>query len=211
MNMAVHLDKRRLKSVQTAAKCSACRFVYNLALEQRRDFYRPGRKIDFASQCRELTLLRTETDWLKAAPAQALQQALRDLDQAYRYFWRGQAKASTPRKKGINDSFRFPDPVALTVERTGKSSGRIKLPKLGWIRLRERHWRQLPGTICNVTVSRRAGQWFAAMQCKREVAEPVPSALPAVGIDMGVAVFAALSDGIHIARQLRQESAAFTR
>jgi hypothetical protein len=34
----------------------ACRFVYNLALEQRRDFYRPGRKINFASQCRQCGL-----------------------------------------------------------------------------------------------------------------------------------------------------------
>lgn len=187
------------QAVQMAQVAGACRFVYNLAYEQRRDWYRPGRKINFASQCRELTLLRAETDWLEAAPVHTLQQALRDLDQAYRNWWAGRAKAPTPRKKGINDSFRFPDPVSLAVERTGKSSGRIKLPKLGWIRLREHRWRELPGTICNVTVTRRAGQWFAAVQCKREMAEPVPSSLPAVGIDMGIAVFAALSDGTHIA------------
>jgi len=186
------------QAVQMAQIGGACRFVYNLALEQRRDFYRPGRKIDFASRCRELTLLRAETDWLKAAPVHTLQQALRDLDRAYRNWWAGRAKAPTPRKKGINDSFRFPDPVSLAVERTGKSSGRIKLPKLGWVRLREHDWRPLPGTICNVTVTRRARQWFAAVQCEREMAEPAPSALPRVGIDPGVVVFAALSDGTHI-------------
>lgn len=187
------------QGVQMAQIAGACRFSYNLALEQRRDFYRPGRKINFASQCRELTLLRAETDWLKAAPVHTLQQALRDLDRAYRNWWSGRAKAPTPRKKGINDSFRLPDPVSLAVERTGKSSGRIKLPRPGWIRLRERHWRQLPGTICNVTLARRAGQWFAAVQCEREMAEPAPSALPRIGIDVGIKVFAALSDGTHIA------------
>lgn len=185
------------QATQMAQIAGACRFVYNLALEQRRDWYRPGRRFTFASQCREVTLLRAEVAWLKACPVHTLQQALRDLDQAYQNWWAGRAKAPTPRRKGLNDSFRFPDPVSLAVERTGASSGRVKLPKLGWVRLRG--WTALPGTICTITVSRRAGHWFAAVQCEREVIEPAPSILPPVGIDLGVAVFAALSDGTSIA------------
>lgn len=184
---------------QMAQISGACRFVYNLALEQRREWYRPGRRFTFASQCRELTQLRAEVDWLRAAPIHPLQQALRDLERAYRNWWAGHGRAPRPRKKGAADSFRFPDPVSLKVERTGQSSGRIKLPKLGWVKVRERNWRTLPGSICNITISRRAGQWFAAVQCEQDVAEPAPSALPPVGIDMGIAVFAALSDGGRIA------------
>jgi putative transposase len=185
------------QAAQMAQIAGACRFVYNLALEQRRDWYRPGRKFNFAGQCREVTQLRAEVDWLKACPVHALQQALRDLDRAYRNWWAGRAQAPTPRRKGVNDSFRFPDPVSLAVERTGTSSGRVKLPKLGWVRLRG--WKALPGDICTITVSRRAGRWFAAVQYEREIAEPVASLLPAVGIDLGVAVFASLSDGAAIA------------
>ncbi|WP_169054789.1 RNA-guided endonuclease TnpB family protein [Azospirillum sp. TSA2s] len=185
------------QAAQMAQIAGACRFVYNLALEQRRDWYRPGRKFTFASQCREVTLLRAEVAWLKACPVHTLQQALRDLDRAYQNWWAGRAKAPTPRRKGLNDSVRFPDPISLTVERTGTSSGRVKLPKLGWVRLRG--WTALPGAIRTITVSRRAGHWFAAVQCEREVVEPAPSILPPVGIDLGVAVFAALSDGTSIA------------
>jgi putative transposase len=184
---------------QMAQIAGACRFVYNLALEQRRDWWRPGRTFNFASQCRELTELRAAVDWLKAAPVHTLQQALRDLDRAYQNWWAGRAGAPTPRRKGLNDSFRFPDPVSLVIERTGKSSGQIKLPKLGWVHLRERNWRTMPGDICNVTISRRAGQWFASVQCEQDVAEPLVSSRPSVGIDMGVAVFAALSTGEQIA------------
>lgn len=54
----------------------AVRCVYNLALEQRRDWYRPGRRFNFASQCREVTALRAEFDWLRAVPAHPLQQAV---------------------------------------------------------------------------------------------------------------------------------------
>src|SRR5262245_34477462 len=184
---------------QMAQIAGACRFVYNLALEQRRDWYRAGRTFTFASQCRELTQLRAAADWLKAVPVHPLQQALCDLARAYRNWWEGRTCPPTPRRKGVNDSFRFPDPVSLAVKRTGKSSRRIKLPKLGWIRLRERNWREMPGEIRNVTISHRAGQWFAAVQWEREIIAPTPSALPAVGIDLGIAAFAALSDGSIIA------------
>ena len=112
-------------------------------------------------------MLRSEVDWLKAAPVHTLQQALKDLDRAYQNFFAGRAEYPTPRKKGLNDSFRFPDPVSIKFERTGKSSGRIKLPKLGWVRLRG--WYVIPGAICNATVSRRAGQWHVAIQWQREV------------------------------------------
>jgi putative transposase len=61
-----------------------------------------------------------------------------------------------------------------------------------------RGWRKLPGVIRNATIFRRAGQWFAAVQFKWSTEEPTPSALPRVGIDLGVAVFAALSDGSKI-------------
>ncbi|MBB2199483.1 IS200/IS605 family element transposase accessory protein TnpB [Gluconacetobacter sp. 1c LMG 22058] len=180
----------------------ACRAVYNLALEQRRDWWqrykgRTGKSISFAGQCRELTDLRREVDWLRDAPIHPLQQALRDLDRAYQNFFSGRTGYPSPRRKGLHDSFRFPDPVSLRVERTGKSTGRVKLPKLGWVAFRG--WYDLLGVIRNITISRRAGQWFASVQWEREVEEPGALALPAVGIDLGVSVFAAMSNGETIA------------
>ncbi len=190
------------QSETLARIAGACRAVYNLALEQRRDWWgkyknQTRKSISFAGQCRELTTLRQEVDWLREAPIHPLQQALRDLDKAYQNFFSGRSGYPSPRCKGRNDSFRFPDPVSLRVERTGRKTGRIKLPKLGWVAFRG--WYDLPGAIKNITVSRRGGRWFASVQCEREVPDPAPSELPAVGIDMGVSVFAALSNGTMIA------------
>jgi putative transposase len=206
---------------QMAQFAGACRFVYNLALEQRAEWYRPGRNIGFASQCREVTMLRSEVAWLKDAPVHTLQQALRALDGAFKRYWdkrpeyvaeEARRKAAgtcrprkdgkplgypRPRRKGQDDTFRFPDPVSIRVERTGRASGRVKLPKLGWVGLRG--WYAIPGDICNATVSRRSGLWHVSVQWQREVAEPASSVMPAVGIDRGIAVFAALSDGTKIA------------
>lgn len=57
---------------QLAQIAGAARFVYNLALEQRRDWWRPGRRFSFAQQCRELSDLRREVDWLRACPVHVL-------------------------------------------------------------------------------------------------------------------------------------------
>lgn len=174
----------------------AVRFTYNLALEQRRDWYRPGRKFNFASQCREVTSLRAEVDWLRDVPNHPLQQAMRDLDRAYQNWWAGRAKAPTPRKRGVNDTMRFPDPTAFAFRRLSKRLGEVKLPKLGWVKLR---WDSaIPGTVKSVTIARRAGVWTVAAQWERDIAEPTRSELPAVGIDRGVTVFAALSGGTMI-------------
>lgn len=171
----------------------ACRFVFNLALEQRRDWYRPGRQFDFITQCREITQLRAEVEWLREVPVHALQQAVKDLDHAYRNWWSGRTKAPVMRKKGAVDSFRFPDPTWMVLERTGRSSGRIKLPKLGWVQLRG--WRDIDGKIRNATVQSRAGSWYVVVQWQMEEDPPGPSVLPPVGVDLGVEVFAATSDG----------------
>ena len=156
-----------------------------------------GTAFTFASQCREVTELRAQVDWLQAAPVHTLQQALQAISTGP-IRTGGRARAATDAaQEGRQRQFPFPDPVSIKVERTGKSAGRIKLPKLGWIRFRG--WHAIPGEICNATVARRAGQWHVAVQWQREASDPIPSILPAVGIDRGIAVFAALSDGTGIA------------
>ncbi|MFG1270531.1 transposase [Xanthobacter sp. DSM 14520] len=186
------------QAAQMARFAGACRFVYNLALEQRRDWWRQhravtGRRISYFGQARELTALRADIDWLREAPAAALQQALRDLDQAFQNFFCGRAGFPTPRRKGVHDTFRFSDTSSFRTKRTGRATGLILLPKLGWVHFRG--WRTIPGALRNVTISSRAGQWHAAIQWERDVPNRVLSTLPPVGIDLGVAVFAALSDG----------------
>jgi putative transposase len=170
-----------------AQVAGACRFVYNRVLEQRRDHWRKG-KLPFAQQCRALTDCRPEFDWLAVCPVHALQQAFKDLDTAFQLFFAGLCDYPQP-----YNSFRLPDPSYLGFKRLSKRMGAVKLPKIGWIKCRD--WRLLRGEVRNVTISKRAGHWYASFQWQRERADPAPSGLPAVGIDRGVKVFAAMSNG----------------
>jgi putative transposase len=171
----------------------ACRFVYNLALEQRRDWWRPGRSITYLSQQSELTALRNEVDWLKAVPVHALQMAVRAVDTAFQRFAIGLSDFPQPRCKYHDDSFTLPDPSYLGFRRLNRSHGAIKVPKIGWVKLRGYY--PLGGELRSNTIKHKSGHWYASVAWQQEIADPVKSQLPAVGIDRGVAVFAALSDG----------------
>ena len=173
-----------------------CRLVFNLGLEQRRDWHRhyqrqTGKRLGFPDQCRQLTALRAAFDFIGAVYVSCQQQALRDLDQAFVNFFAGRARYPTPRKKGINDGFRFPG-REVEARRLNAKWSAVRLPKIGWVKYRDT--RPLRGKVLSATVSHDALGWHIAFAC--EVDQPVPEALShSVGIDRGVAVTLALSTG----------------
>lgn len=113
---------------------------------------------------------------------------LKDLDCAYKNFFEKRADFPTFKKKGDSNSFCFPQGFEIDA-----SNSRIKFPKLGWIRYRKS--RDILGKAKNVTVSYVAGKWHASIQTEREIEQPVHPSTSIVGIDLGVTLFAALSDG----------------
>lgn len=170
--------------------CGCVRLVYNLGLEQRtmvgHSMARPH--LSAYDQSYELPELKELLPFLKEAPFHTLQQALADLDKAFKNFFEGRAGYPKFKKKGDRDSFRYPDPKQFKVE-----NERIFLPKLGWVKW-VKH-REIFGTPKNATVSREGDWWFVSIQCELEVADPAVPAGKPVGIDLGVAKSIVTSDG----------------
>nr|WP_078510354.1 RNA-guided endonuclease TnpB family protein [Streptomyces himastatinicus] len=170
-----------------------CRAVWNTALEQRREYRRRGAWMNYVPQAAEMAEAKREHPWLTAAPSQVLQQTLMDLDRTCREHgtfnvrWRSKVRWSP--------AFRFPAGNRIQVERLGRKWGRVKLPKLGWVRFR---WsRPLGGEVRSATVRHRAGQWFISFLVNDGCTTPDRHGMPgtAVGIDRGVTVAAVTSDG----------------
>jgi putative transposase len=175
----------------------SCRFVYNKALALQKQRYDQGeKKLSYAGLCKQLTEWRnsTETAWLADAPVHPLQQTLKDLERAYTNFFAKRADFPRFKKKGLGDSFRYPDQKQIKLDQT---NSRIFLPKLGW--LRYRNSRDVLGEVRNACVSLSGGKWFVSIQTERKVERPVPKATSAIGIDMGIARFATMSDGTFLA------------
>src|SRR5207237_4813353 len=93
-------------------------------------------------------------------------------------------------KKGRKDSFRIPQGFQVD-----NHNGRIKLPKIGWMRYRKS--REIAGTPKNVTVSLVPGKAFISIQTEREVATPNAPVQVVGWFGLGHKRFYTLSNGEH--------------
>jgi len=186
--------KYRLKANQRIRQqfvknAGACRFIWNkiLSINEHR-YYAGVPRLNYYEAWALVAWMKQseEYGWLQEANAESLQQCLRDLERAYTNLFAGRTHPPQYRKKFLSDSFRYPQGFKL--------DGRmVYLPKIGWVEFW--HSREIDGTIKNVTISRQGKHWFVAFQVEMEVEAPVHPATAEVGIDLGIATFAAFSNG----------------
>lgn len=197
--------------------CAHARYVWNLAVEQHSHWYR-GRKSGpgFAEQARQLTEARRASEWLRSGNQTVQVQALQDFAKAKAARFTSGFGEPTWRKKFRHEGFRGigddrvpefnPDGTAKVNVKTGKQVmaravvvqklnrrwAQVKVPGCGWVRFRNTR----PGLPDAKTfrVTFENGQWHAAF-----AVIPDPTAAPGtgeiIGIDRGVKITAALSDG----------------
>jgi transposase len=144
------------------------RFAYNDGLARKQEVSKESGKFVSAIDLQKEVTARKHTDlrWLKGVSKWIVQNALRDLDQAYDNFFRrvrerkaGKKHQSLgfPKFKSKSQgrgSFRLDTPIQVFDDR-------IQLPKLGTLRLKERNYLPTSGVkVLSATVSERAGKWF---------------------------------------------------
>src|SRR5437773_3010989 len=116
-----------------ARMAGARRFIWNWGLARWKAHYEAtGKSIALKQLSAELTALKQqpETAWLNDVDSQALQQALKDLHQAFTNFFKKRAKH--PRFKARKrDRARFRIPQRVTIE-----DDKVSVPKIGWVRIR---------------------------------------------------------------------------
>lgn len=202
----------RLTAAQDAALeqwAGICRAVWNTGLDQRQQYRKRGAWINYAQQCRELAEAKIEPglEWLADAPGHVLQQTLKDLDVACRAH--GTWAVHFRGKSRWSPSLRFPEGRHMRVQRLSKRWGQVNLPKLGQVRFR---WtRDLGGTIRSATLTRDGvnGAWNISILVQDGVVEvlpPTPDPRPTVGVDRGVKVALALSDGRMLNREFTTDA-----
>jgi putative transposase len=199
------LDPRPRHRAAFGKAFGCARTVFNDGLAARHQAHEAGQRyLTDAELSARLTAAKatSERAWLNEASAVVLQQALADLNTAYRNYFasltgkRKGPKAELPRfrsRKDTRQAIRFTANARFKV----LPSGKLRLPKVGDVPVR---WsRPLPSEPSSVTVIRdSAGRYFASF-----VVQAGPSALPeaepVIGIDLGLRHFAVLSDGTKIA------------
>jgi transposase len=181
-----------------AGCAGTARFAFNWGLRQKIDAYEAtGKCLSYPELHRRLNALKKgELSWMYNYSKTIPQEALRDLDKAFANFFRrvkqgNGAKPGFPRFKsrkwGIG-SFRIWGSIRV-------EAGRIKLPRIGWLRLKERSYLPTEDVkILSATVSERAGRWFVSLQVEEEMPDRQATG-SAIGVDLGIKHLAVVSSG----------------
>ena len=194
-----------------ASHAGAARFAYNAGLARVKEALDNGESADWShyslrrwwnANKDELAVNRTTGEvWWSQNSKEAYSGGLRSLSQGL-LNWsksrKGQRKGKRvgfPKFKSKNATMRFAYSADFTAPTAGDPYG-LKLPRIGRVHCMENVYKLVNGAhLVRVSVSRRAGCWYASLTVERE---PTATQAPkggAVGVDLGVKSLATLSDG----------------
>jgi putative transposase len=192
----ITLDPNNVQATCLARAAGVARFAYNWALAEWKRQYE-AHKADPAQPTPTQAALRRQLNaikrdqfpWMMEVTKNAPQMAIMQLGQAFENFFTRRARYPTFRKKGLHDRFTISNDQ-FTVD-----GCRIRIPKLGWVRMREPL--RFAGKILSATVSRTASRWQVSINVDTADTSHLPQAenQGAVGVDLGVAALATLSTG----------------
>ena len=172
-----------------------CR-LYNAALEERRGAWRwERRSVTRYEQYRTLTGLADQEPALMEFGVTVARGTLLRLDRAFEAFFRRVKAGQTPgfprfRSRRRFDSVEWPHTQCWRLD---EGARRLYLQGVGHVKARlHRPVRGIPKTI---TVRRIGRRWQVTVFCTDVPAQPLPTTGRQVGVDVGVTVLAALSDG----------------
>jgi putative transposase len=192
----IALAPNNKQATHFAKAAGTARFAYNWALaEWQRQYqaWKEDNSLPRPSQDalrRQLNAIKREQfPWMLEVTKCAPQMAIMQLGEAFKNFFAGRAKYPTFRKKGVRDRF------SLTNDQFRVEGSRIRIPNLGWVRMRESL--RFTGKILSATVSRVADRWFVSITVDTQDDSHLPKAenQGAVGVDLGVSALATLSTG----------------
>lgn len=173
-----------------------CRELYNSALQERRDAWKLNRiNISNFDQEKQLPEIKTIREDLNLVYSQVLQDVLKRVDRSFQNFFnrvKRKEKAGFPRFQGKSRYNSF------TFKQSGFSleNEKLNLSKIGKVKIKLH--RNIVGKVKTLTISRDScGKWFVCfvVETTQEILEPTNKV---IGIDVGVAAFATLSDGVEI-------------
>lgn len=219
-------DSQKIKIHKTIG---TCRFLYNFYISHNKELYNAGGGFMTAKAFsvwlnREYIPNNSDKAWIKEVSSKSVKKSLEDGNTAFTRFFKGEGGFPKFKKKGKSDSkmyFVKNNPKDCLCERH-----RIKIPTLGWVRLKEKGY--LPTTVSGIrirsgTVSVKAGRYYVSVLAEVPVS-PAPSCTgEGIGIDLGLKNLAIISDGRvykninksakvkKLERKLRREQRCFLR
>lgn len=185
----IALNPNKAQREHFARAAGTARFAWNWALAEWQAQYKAGGKPSDASLRRQLNAIKRDSfPWMYDVSKSVVQEAIIDLGAAYKNFFAGRGRFPRFKSRSVRASFCASNSL---VRVDGK---RVKLPVIGWVRLREEV--RFRGPIKRATVSMDAtGKWFVSLMIETQDVHPIIGLSGKVGVDLGVKALATLSTG----------------
>ena len=179
-----------------------CRYVYNFYLAHNKELHEKGEKFVSGKSFsvwlnHEYIPNNPDKTWIKEVYSKAVKKAIEDGCTAFTRFFKHQSAFPNFKKKGKSDVkmyFVKNNPKDCKCERH-----RIKIPTLGWVRLKEKGY--IPTTkdgwkIKSGTVSVKAGRYYVSVLVEIPDTQISGNSNAGIGIDLGLKDFAIVSNGV---------------
>ncbi|MDU5545499.1 MAG: transposase [Clostridium perfringens] len=175
------------------------RFIYNFYIAHNKEIYdREGKFVsgmDFSKWLNnEYIPNNKDMKWIKEVSSKATKQAIMNGDKAFRDFFK-KAKGFPKFKKKKNQDVKayFPknNKTDWTLERH-----KVKIPTLGWVRLKEFGYIPVNSIVKSGTVSQKADKYYVSILVEEDDKKVYKSTNEGLGIDLGVKEFVVCSNGI---------------
>lgn len=174
-----------------------CRFIYNFYIAHNKEIYQKEKRFisgyDFSKWLNnDFISNNPEYKWIKEVGSKAVKQSIMNAEAAFKRFFKGFSKFPKFKKKKNQDvKCYFPknNITDWTVERY-----RIKIPTLGWIRLKEKGYIPTNCKVISGTISQRAGRFYVSVLVDIETQKTNSPVSEPIGIDLGIKEFAVLSN-----------------
>jgi len=177
---------RQRKAFAMAAGCA--RVSFNWGLDWWQGERLAGRKPTWMKAKLAFNQIKhQEFPWISLSPKDANQNAFEDLGDAFKRFFKKQNKFPKRKKRKNHAAF------TVSNDKFRIEGSRIRLPKIGWVRMFEEL--RFQGKIMSATVSRTADRWFVAVQVEVNVAHVARTKQSVVGVDLGLKTAVVVSDG----------------
>jgi putative transposase len=191
----IRLAPNNVQATYLSKAAGTARFAYNWALAEWQKQYAAHRADPAQPLPSQLALRRqlnaikrAQFPWMLEVTKCAPQMAIIQLGEAFKNFFAHRARYPVFKRKGEQDRFTINNDDFRVEDQ------RIRIPKLGWVRMREKL--RFAGRIVSATVSRSAGHWYASITVDtHDLFLPPAENQGAVGIDLGVSALATLSTG----------------
>ena len=179
---------------------SACRFIYNLYIQENERAYKEGNKFLSAYTFHkwfnnEYITNNSDMGWLKKASSKALKQSILNCEKAYKKFFEG--LAGKPKFKKVDTykaGFYFVKNGSNQIIKHERN--KIKVPCIGWVTLKEMNYLPVEPIIKNGCISRKANKYFISVLTDEEPITYSNSTNEGIGIDLGIKEFMTCSNGM---------------